>query len=580
MRTTPANDAASIVADGGAAGEVFRCVDWSVNPLGPTEDWPASLKALVRAMLNTHQATCLFWGPELINLYNDGFVPLLGEKHPAAMGQRARECWSDAWPVVGGLLNDVVTRGTAVLFTEMLIPIVRDGRIQDAWWNYSYSPTFDDSGALAGVLVVATETTAAVAARKQLEVARERESELRKDAEAASRAKDDFLATVSHELRTPLSAILGWSRILLANPEPRRVEKGLVVIERNASAQAKLIEDILDVSRIIAGKLVIDLRRVQLSSVIQNAVESIRPAAEAKRIRIEISIDEVSLELIADEARLQQVVWNLLANAVKFTPLGGDVRIVATKSRSSVLIRVEDTGRGIEAELLPHVFERFRQGDASTTKAVPGLGLGLAIVRHLVELHGGTVEARSEGVGHGAAFEVSLPIRAVEPRAPERAADRETALASERHARPETNDTRDTRDTQRTTAESLSGIRALVVDDEHDARDLVTTVLEEAGAAVTSASSVRAAIDVLTSASFDVIVSDIGMAGEDGYSLIQRVRADDSPVTRHIPALALTAFARIEDRARALAAGFQEHVGKPVDPSVLVNAVATLARRR
>jgi signal transduction histidine kinase/CheY-like chemotaxis protein len=679
---------------GGAAGDVLRAVDWSQNPLGAIAQWPLSLKASVRAMLATRQATCLFWGSELINLYNDGFIPLLGEKHPAAMGQRARDCWSDAWPVVGGLLADVVSQGKAVLFEEMLIPIVRRGRLEDAWWNYSYSPLFDDDGAIAGVLVVATETTGEVSGRKQLEAAkldaelarqelqavfmqaplpmallkgpehlftlvnepyralvardvrgrtlaeafteeeagyyrpfldgvygtgravalqeaflrlvdpdgtaverhidvgyhpyrdaaghvtgvlaiihdvtskvaaRTHESELRKAAEAANRAKDEFLATVSHELRNPLNAMLGWSRLLAVSHEPGRLEKGLAIIERNARAQAKLIDDILDVSRITSGKVLLELQRVQLANVIKNAIESIRPAAAAKGIRLVLDLADTTVEFVADEDRLQQIVWNLLSNAVKFTPAAGEVRVAAsTTTSSSVSIRVEDTGKGIAAELLPYVFDRFRQGDASTTKRHSGLGLGLAIVRHLVELHGGTVSARSAGEGRGAVFEVVLPIPAVAPRGP----TAEASPVGKEISRPRT-----------VTTDSLAGIHVLVVDDEHDARDLLATVLQEAGAVVTTASSVAEALAILATIAISVVVSDVGMPVEDGYTFLRRLRAEAPVALRKIPALALTAYARAEDRQRATSAGFQEHATKPVDPDVLVSTVAALVGR-
>jgi len=679
---------------GGAAGEVLRAVNWSRNPLGPITQWPPSLKTAVRAMLGTRQSTCLFWGPELINLYNDGFVPLLGEKHPAAMGQPARECWSDAWPVVGGLLTDVVSQGKAVLFEEMLIPIARQGRLEDAWWNYSYSPLFYDNGAIAGVLVVATETTGEVAGRKQLEAAkldaelarqelqgvfmqaplpmallkgaghrftlvnepyralvardvqgrtlaeafteaevgyyrpfldrvfetgepvalqeaflrltdtagaaveryidvgyhpyrdtaghvagilaiihdvttkvaaRTHESELRKAAEAANRAKDEFLATVSHELRNPLNAMLGWSRLLGTNRDPARLDKGLAVIEKNARAQAKLIDDILDVSRITSGKVVLELRRVQLANVIQNAVESIQLAAAAKNIRLLLDLTDTTVQFVADEDRLQQIVWNLLSNAVKFTPAGGEIRVVATMAAgSSISIRVEDTGKGISTDLLPYVFDRFRQGDASTTKRHGGLGLGLAIVRHLVELHGGTVSARSVGEGCGAIFEIVLPIAAVAPRA----AVHEGSTMGEEVSRP-----------RAVRAGSLGGIHVLVVDDEDDARELLTTVLQEAGAVVTAASSVAGAFAVLATTSISVVVSDIGMPVEDGYSFLRRLRAEGPVALRQIPALALTAYARAEDRQQAARAGFQRHTAKPVDPDVLLATVAALVGR-
>jgi signal transduction histidine kinase/FixJ family two-component response regulator len=547
------SDVEAVFPGGGTAGATLRATDWSTNPLGSVDKWPASLRAIVRLMLNTRQATCLFLGPELINLYNDGFIPLLGEKHPRAMGQRAQECWSDAWPVVGDLLAGVVTEGKAVLFAEMLIPIVRQGRLEDAWWNYSYSPAFDDSGAIAGVLVVATETTAEV-------VARRRESGLRKAAEAANQAKDEFLATISHELRNPLGAILGWTRMLARKRDPERLSKGLAVIERNALAQARLIEDILDVSRITSGKVVLEPRRVALGSVIQHAVESIRPAASAKGIRLVLALEEGAVDVIADENRLQQIVWNLLSNAVKFTAAGGEVRVGAERVGSRVAIRVEDTGVGISPEFLPHVFDRFRQADASTTRSHGGLGLGLAIVRHLVELHDGTVSASSAGVGRGATFEVTLPMSAVEPADGPARLDRQSKAEANTRGRA-----------------LLAGVRVLVVDDEDDARELVTIVLQEAGAKVTAASSVAAALEILRSTQVAVMVSDLGMPSQDGYSFIQQLRLEGPLASRNIPALALSAYAHAEDRRRALKAGFQEYAAKPVAPDALVLMVAALA---
>jgi len=540
----------SLFPHGGAAGRALAATDWARNPLGVPSAWPMSLKALVRAMLATRQATCLFWGPELTNLYNEGFIPLLGEKHPAAMGQPARACWADAWPVVGELLNGVVTRGDAVLFHEMCVPIARDGKLDDAWWNYSYSPAFDDTGAIAGALVVATETTAAVAGRQQLE--------------AANRTKDEFLAMVSHELRNPLNAILGWSRLMLASKDPRRLERGLSVIDRNATAQARLIEDILDMARIASGKVALDLRRGQLASVIQLAVDSVRPAAAGKEIALDVDIEEAAVDFVCDADRLQQVVCNLLSNAVKFTPARGKVRVAAHQVASRMVISVEDNGQGIPPHLLLHVFDRFRQGDNSTTKRHAGLGLGLAIVRHFVEMHGGTVRAHSDGDGRGATFTVELPVRAVEPRASATDASAPGAAPGS----PAVNE-----------PPTLAGVHVLVVDDEADARDLVSAVLQESGARVTTASSAAAAMDALVSNDVAVIVSDVAMPAEDGYSLMHRLRGAGPPRARDIPSLALTAFARAEDRQRAAAAGFHVHLAKPVDPSALVATVAALARR-
>ncbi len=556
---------------GGGAGDALRACDWQRTALGGTAKWPLALKAHVRAMLATRQATCIFWGAEYVNLYNDGFVPLLGEKHPRAMGQGAREVWSDAWPVVGKLLDGVFIRGEAVLFQEMLIPISRAGRLDDAWWNYSYSPLFGDDGAIAGILVVATEMTAEVRGRKQLEAtkieadrARLRESELRASAEGANRAKDEFLAVVSHELRNPLNAILGWARTLRTVSDPSRLAKGLAVIERNASAQANLIDDILDVSRIVSGKLLLDPRRVRVATIVQNAVESIRPALQAKGIRLTLAFEHDEIDLVADAERLQQVVWNILSNAAKFTPEGGAVRVDVGHVDGHVSIRVSDTGKGIAPEFLPLVFDRFRQADPSTTKRHGGLGLGLAIVRHLVELHGGRVNVTSDGEGRGATFELVLPVGAVEARGMA-----VTARAEGTGAGCEEGDV--------TGAPSLKGLRVLVVDDEPDARELVATVLLDAGAQVIEASSVGEALAALGAARAMVVVADIGMPFEDGYSLMRAVRANEA--TRGIPALALTAYARAEDRAKARAAGFDDHAAKPVDPDDLVRRIAALARQ-
>jgi CheY-like chemotaxis protein/nitrogen-specific signal transduction histidine kinase len=406
-----------------------------------------------------------------------------------------------------------------------------------------------------GIIAIAHDVTEQV-------VARQRESELRRAAEAANKAKDEFLATVSHELRNPLGAILGWARVLLNNRDPRRLDKGLVVIERNAKAQVKLIEDILDVSRITSGKVVLDPRRIELASVIQHAVESIRPAAAAKSIRLMLALEDRSVDLIADEVRLQQVVWNLLSNAVKFTPQNGEVRVGTARVGSRLAIRVEDTGEGISSELLPHVFDRFKQGDASTTRNHGGLGLGLAIVRHLVELHGGTVGARSEGEGRGAIFEVILPISAVGPP--------EVSAPADRESEPGSVSGRD----------SLAGIHVLVVDDEDDARDLITIVLQESGATVTAASSVAAAIEILTVSPISVIVSDLGMPLQDGYSFLRKLRSEEAESLRNIPAVALSAYAHAEDRKRAVSAGFQEYASKPIAPETLVRIVAGLVRSR
>ena len=398
--------------------------------------------------------------------------------------------------------------------------------------------------------------------RKRAEEERER---LLREAQEANRLKDEFLATVSHELRTPLTAILGWAHLLRG----RRLSgeagaKALETIERNARSQAQLIDDLLDVSRIVTGKLRLDVVPVSPHSFIDAAVEAVRPAAEAKGVRLRKVIDADAGVIMGDAARLQQVVWNLLTNAVKFTPGGGRVEVRLARADSHVEIAVADTGAGIGPEFLPHVFERFRQADQRTTREHGGLGLGLSIVRQLVELHGGAVRADSEGEGAGATFTVTLPVAPVHRR--EEAYEREHPTARDTLAAHEC-------------PERLDGLRVLVVDDEADARELLAAGLGQCGAEVVAASSAREALDAMARLKFDALVSDIGMPGEDGYELIRLVRALPPAGGGRTPAVALTAYARAEDRLRALRAGFEMHAAKPVELTELVVVIANLSRR-
>jgi PAS domain S-box-containing protein len=390
----------------------------------------------------------------------------------------------------------------------------------------------------------------------------------REAAEQANRTKDEFLATLSHELRTPLTSILGWSRMLITTRlDAENTARALESIERNARAQGRLIDDILDVSRIITGKLRLDVRPVDLASVIEGAVESVRPAAEAKGIRLQRVLDTGRQVVSGDPERLQQVVWNLLSNAVKFTPKGGRVQVRLERINSHVEIVVSDTGRGINADVLPHVFERFLQADSSTAREHGGLGLGLAIVRHLAELHGGSVRAESAGEGQGATFTVDLPLMIARPPQPAVARDEERV-----HPTADTGE-------QLVCPPELEGLHVLFVDDEEDARALLTTILEGCGARVTAVGSAREALDELGREKFDVLLSDIGMPGEDGYWLIKRVRQLPPERGGQIRAAALTAYARPKDRLRVLRTGYQMHVPKPVEPAELVAVVANLAGR-
>jgi PAS domain S-box-containing protein len=383
-------------------------------------------------------------------------------------------------------------------------------------------------------------------------------------AEQANRAKDEFLATLSHELRTPLTAILGWTRMLRSGHlSPEKQARALETVERNAQVQTQLIEDLLDVSRIIAGKVRLEMRPVCPRAVVEAALDSVRPTAEAKGVLLHAALDPAAGSIRGDPDRLQQVVWNLLSNAIKFTPKGGRVEARLRRTEASIVIEVEDNGQGIPLDFLPHVFERFRQFEGGAMRKHGGLGLGLAIVRHITELHGGTIEAHSEGEWRGARFTVTLPLAAVLPEAEKVP----MAPAAVRESRPFT------------VKPELQGLRVLVVDDAQDARDFVATVVESCGAQALIASSAAEAMDQALRLRPDIIVSDVGMPGEDGYSLIRRLRMLPPHEGGQTPAIALTAFTRMDDRARALLAGFQMHLAKPVEPSELVRVLASLTGR-
>lgn len=393
-----------------------------------------------------------------------------------------------------------------------------------------------------------------------------REQAAREQAEAASRMKDEFLAIVSHELRSPLNAMLGWARLLRTRKfDEATRDRALETIERNAALQKQLIEDLLDISSIIRGKLRLNIRPVQLVNPIEAAIDTVRLAAEAKAIRIESVLDPTTGAVSGDSDRLQQVVWNLLSNAIKFTPSGGCVKVRLDELDSYAQFQVSDTGCGIDVEFLPYVFDRFRQADGSMTRSYTGLGLGLAIVRQLVELHGGTVQAESLGEGQGATFTVKLPLLK---------GSREQGVGSrgEESYAPLPLYTS-------APLPMLDGLRVLVVDDEADTRQFISTVLEECNAGVTTAASVAQAMEAIAQVKPDVVVSDIGMPDEDGYALISKLRALEAEQGWRIPAVALTAYARLEDRQRALSAGFQMHVAKPIEPAELAAVVAKLAGR-
>lgn len=396
----------------------------------------------------------------------------------------------------------------------------------------------------------------------------ERESTSRASAEESNRLKDEFLATVSHELRTPLTAILGWSRMLQGGSlDSEMAARAIETIKRNAKAQAQIIDDILDVSRIITGKLYLELHPIELAPVLESAVNVVRPTAEAKGIQIEVDFAQEPAAVPGDTNRLQQVFWNLLSNAVKFTPAGGRVTVQLRHLNSEVEITVADTGQGITSEFLPFVFDRFRQADSTSTRQHGGLGLGLAIARHLVEIHGGSIAARSSGESEGATFTVRLPLVGSVVDSSDASLTPPTEIDAEAESRERLR-----------SQQILSGLHVLIVDDDKDTLDLLSAALTQRSANVTAVSSAAAAIDSIKTFRPDVLISDIAMPGEDGYELIQKVQALDG--VPEIPAIAITAYAKEEDKERALAAGYQRYLSKPIELGEFISAVAEASQNR
>jgi PAS domain S-box-containing protein len=394
----------------------------------------------------------------------------------------------------------------------------------------------------------------------------ESERAARSEAERANRVKDEFLATLSHELRTPLNAVLGWATALRASQSPpQELTQGLETIERNARVQAQIIEDLLDMSRIISGKVRLDVQRLDLPSVLAEAINTVRATASAKGVRLKKIIDPLNAPVTGDPNRLQQVFWNLLSNAIKFTPKGGRIQVLLERVDSHVEVSIVDTGEGISPEFLPYIFNRFQQADASTTRRHGGLGLGLAIVKELVELHGGSVRVKSGGTGKGATFIVKLPLTVLHPL--EEPWEREHPQSKARNLPP-------------VPAISLNNVSVLVIDDESDARNLLKLLLESARATVYLASSAEHGLEYLLTKSVDVLICDIGMAYVDGYSLMRRIRALDDGKKSEVAAVALTAYARLEDRTEAMRAGFQNHLSKPVEAAELLTVVQSLAHPR
>ncbi len=465
------------------------------------------------------------------------------------------------------LLDRVYRTGTAEILVEQ-----EHYQAPAIYWSYSAWAILGADELPVGVMIQVTDDTETalfrrqvLAMNEQLLLAATHQHELTENAERANQLKDEFLITVSHELRTPLTSIVGWAEMLgKARLDPSTSLRAVEVIRRNARLQVQMVDDLLDVSSIITGKLRLNVQPVNLGIIISAAVDGLRPAADAKEIRLQVQLDSSTWPVSGDPDRLQQVAWNLIANAIKFTPKGGSVNVSLVRVDSQVEVTVSDTGVGIAPEFLPHVFDRFRQGDATSTRAFGGLGLGLSIVRQLVELHGGTVRVDSQGKGFGSTFTVSLPLLA---------------------ARSSVNGVLGAQPPELSPPESecpidLSGLYVLVVDDEVDTCELIRIILEDCGARVKTASSAATALEALAEEVFDVLISDIGMPGEDGYSLIAKVLALGKERGGKVPAAAaLTAYTGEEDRIRALHSGFQIHVPKPITRNELITVVAKLVGR-
>jgi len=477
------------------------------------------------------------------------------------LGRTLREAVPKVADSVEPHYRHVIETGEPVLNCEMSVPGENEQH-----YDVSYYPIKDRTGKVLGVNVVVVDITQRKQVEKERELVLAQEKAAREAAEAANQMKDEFLATISHELRTPLTSIRGWAQMLSDDSVPKaRQRHAIDVILRSAKAQTGLIDNILDTSRMIAGRFKLDARPVEIAPVFEAAIDVVRPSLEAKRIELHVVTDDQGAVVLGDPNRLQQVIWNLLANSVKFTNPGGRVEARLTRAGSEIEISIRDTGIGIEKQFLPYAFDQFRQADSTSTRRFGGLGLGLTIVRHMVELHGGSVSVSSPGLGQGSLFTVRLPL---------------ASPASLQQAKTPALEPKSFETSKRTKPEKrlpLAGSRVLVVDDDSDTRDVLGSILDQYGASVVTAASTSEALDVLDHDRPVVIVSDLAMPGQDGYELIAKVRQREPERGGNIPAVALSAYSRIQDRLRALDAGFQKHVSKPVDPDELVAIVASIA---
>jgi signal transduction histidine kinase/CheY-like chemotaxis protein len=525
---------------GGEMGAQLRAADWTASPLGTVDTWPPALRAAAGLVLAADAPSFVTWGEEHAFFFNDALSRLLAPGTPA-LGRPAREALGPLWSTLGPLI--VQARAGEAVQAVMGLPVpAEDGR-EEHHFALSLVAVRDETGEC-GVHGVCIDVTAEHTEWRRSEHGRRK-------AEEESRAKDEFIGVVSHELRAPLGSILIWSQLLRGDtPDPGTLDRALGMIERSTRTLARLIDDLLDASRVVAGKLQVERAPVDLVAAVESAVEAERANATAKNVALELACDARPVRVMGDARRLQQVVSNLLTNAIKFTPDAGRVEVRLGRTASQAHVEVADTGIGIGADTLPTIFERFRLGDPGRSQT--GLGLGLSMARHLVELHGGSIVAASPGVGQGCTFVVTLPLLDAEVQAPALS----SAIAPGRR--------------------TLEGITVLLVDDEQDAREAVAVLLRQAGARVRSVASAAEATAAAAQDRYDLVVSDIAMPIEDGYVFIRRLR--EQVDTARVPAIALTAYATTEDRSKALRAGYDQHMAKPVDPSQLIAAIAALAR--
>jgi PAS domain S-box-containing protein len=499
----------------------------------------------------------------IITSWNKGAEKLFGYTATEAIGQSITMLMPPQYVNEEPQILEKIRRGEIIDHYET-VRQRKDGTTLDI--SLTVSPIRDEAGNIIGASKIARDITGQKRAQAEREQLLASEQEARRQSEAANRMKDEFLATVSHELRTPLNAMLGWSRLLSGGSlDHETAARGLKSIEQNAKAQSQLIEDLLDVSRIISGKFRLKAQPLEIALVIEAAIDSVRPTADAKGVRLQVVLDPDAGPVSGDAGRLQQVVWNLLANAIKFTPKEGRVQVRLTQINSHIELEVSDTGQGIACEFLPYVFDRFRQADGSISRPHGGLGLGLAIVRHIVELHGGSVIADSPGKDQGATFTIRLPLMVAH-----------TKARSEGRAHPRVDDEVAL---HFQSSRTLDGVKILIVEDEPESLLLLSTMLTQSGAYIKTASSAEEGLAKVKEWRPDIIVSDIGLPGEDGYSFMKRVKTWTRQAGVWIPAVALTAYARTEDRMKALASGYQIHVPKPVEPAELITVLVSLVER-